>query len=220
VAERPFVDTPPTWSPTEVNTPSTQSNGVLSTGGSPAGEPLKSDIRPIQFTRGSASTGDVHATICSEVDLDAGPSQTCLAPKVEEKLFGALERKLQSLVDDKMPPFVAAALEKTMDKFLANVDDGYAQAQMELREEANDAIIDLHQARDDGTRDLDAIIQRGIDDLNEHVQAISHALEIVQSTTTELQNDLKTLLVQQRYLKHKQALRASRSSTRIRRNSF
>lgn len=238
-AKRPLSNTPPPWSPTEVNTPSTQGTGTPSSRGD-----MRSNIKTTKFTKKSPSPGDfVHVlsetfkklpqelvesasraafghldkTTCVDVDLDASQVQAGLASNAEEvrsvveaylrpvvrteltsMLDHKLDQRLEQLVDAKLPVLADAVLDDHMDKFLANVDDGHAQARMELREEMDDGVIELHQARGEGVKDVEEAVQEGIDDISDHVQAVVDALHTIQATASQLKRELRTLLIQQK----------------------
>lgn len=158
-----------------------------------------------------AAFGHSEKTTCVDVDLDASQAdlasnaeevrsavEAYLRPVVRTELTSMLDQRLEQLVDAKLPVLTDAVLDDHMDKFLAKVDDGHAQARVELREEMEDGAIELHQTRDAGIKDVEAAVQEGIDDISDHVQAVVHALQTIQSTASQLKRELRTLLLQQK----------------------
>lgn len=71
-----------------------------------------------------------------------------------------------------------------MTRLLDNACDEHAQVQVELREEVDDVITEIHQTRDEGIRDVEAAVQEGVDLLSDHCQVVAGDVDCVQVTAS------------------------------------
>lgn len=113
--------------------------------------------------------------------------RSVLGPLIDARLEDLVNRKLEALVYQYLPNLTDDALEQNMDKFLSNVEDGNARAEIELAETVDVAKTELHETRDNGIKELESFVQQKIADFDADSEEITrHAVETLEDKTTEL----------------------------------
>ena len=150
------------------------------------------DIKPTAFGSGVSLThalGDMLQQMLPKII--EGAFSTVLGPLIDARLDALVSGKIEALVQEQLPRLTNEALQQNMNKFYDTVEDGHKRAEVELTETIDDAKTELHDARDQGIKDIEAYAQEHFDEVDAVIDAATTAaLETLEDRTDLLKTRL------------------------------